>query len=116
MRKMRWTGERCGRGVIGREYLRFWMRMRHEVRLEFSNGVVMEGATLVDFGFYAGGDGDGSRINRNLKRGNGGNADGMTHTGFTKYGSGKQVSPSEFSPGMLDLHSFHTEFLTEVVN
>ncbi|GKB17099.1 hypothetical protein Tco_0851022 [Tanacetum coccineum] len=42
------TGERCGRGVIGREYLRFWMRMRLEVRLEFSNGMVMEGATLVE--------------------------------------------------------------------
>ncbi|GKC98663.1 hypothetical protein Tco_1168938, partial [Tanacetum coccineum] len=69
-----------------------------------------------DFGFYAGGDGDGSRINRNLQRGNGGNADGMTPTGFTKYGSGEQVSPSEFSPGLLDLHSFDTEFLTEVVN
>ncbi|GKE11760.1 hypothetical protein Tco_1415311 [Tanacetum coccineum] len=71
---------------------------------------------LQDFGFYAGGDGDGSRINRNLQRGNGGNADGMTPTGFTKYGSGEQVSPSEFSPGLLDLHSFDTEFLTEVVN
>ncbi|GJV73199.1 kinesin-like protein KIN-13B [Tanacetum coccineum] len=62
-----------------------------------------------DFGFYAGGDGDGSRINRNLQRGNGGNADGMTPTGFTKYGSGEQVSPSEFSPGLLDLHSFDTD-------
>nr|GEX21072.1 kinesin-like protein KIN-13B [Tanacetum cinerariifolium] len=69
---------------------------------------------LQDFGFYAGGDGDGSRINRNLQRGNGGNADGMTPMGFTKYGSGEQVSPSEFSPGLLDLHSFDTEFLTEV--
>ncbi|GKE36700.1 hypothetical protein Tco_1460105 [Tanacetum coccineum] len=40
-------GERCGRGVIGREHLQFLMKMRHEVRLELSNGVVMEGATLV---------------------------------------------------------------------
>ncbi|KAK9071282.1 hypothetical protein SSX86_009850 [Deinandra increscens subsp. villosa] len=35
-------------------------------------------------------------------------------TSFTKYGNGEQVSPNEFSPGLLDLHSFDTELLTEV--
>ncbi|KAJ0745581.1 hypothetical protein HanPI659440_Chr10g0400171 [Helianthus annuus] len=34
---------------------------------------------------------------------------------FTKYGNVEQVSPNEFSPGLLDLHSFDdTELLTEV--
>nr|GEU48856.1 putative reverse transcriptase domain-containing protein [Tanacetum cinerariifolium] len=67
-----------------------------------------------DFGVYAGRDGDGLRINMNLERGNSGNANGMTPTGFTLYASGEQVSLSEFSPGLLDLHSFDTELLTEV--
>ncbi|KAI3790174.1 hypothetical protein L2E82_03014 [Cichorium intybus] len=76
---------------------------------------------LQDFGFYGNNDVEGSRINRNTQRttGNGGNPGALTPSGsrsssFTKYGGVEHVSPNEFSPGLLDLHSFDTELLTEV--
>lgn len=76
---------------------------------------------LQDFGFYGNNDVEGSRINRNTQRttGNGGNTGALTPSGsrsssFTKYGGVEHVSPNEFSPGLLDLHSFDTELLTEV--
>ncbi|XP_023760274.1 kinesin-like protein KIN-13B isoform X2 [Lactuca sativa] len=69
---------------------------------------------LQDFGFYGNNDVEGSRINRNSQR----NADVLTpgsrSSSFTKYGGVEQVSPNEFSPGLLDLHSFDTELLTDV--
>ncbi|KAI3524616.1 hypothetical protein L1887_03275 [Cichorium endivia] len=76
---------------------------------------------LQDFGFYGNNDVEGSRLNRNTQRttGNGGNTGALTPSGsrsssFTKYGGVEHVSPNEFSPGLLDLHSFDTELLTEV--
>nr|XP_043625304.1 kinesin-like protein KIN-13B [Erigeron canadensis] len=73
---------------------------------------------LQDFGFYGNSnDIEGPRTNRNMQRGN---ADTFTpslcsrSSSFTKYGNVEQVSPSDFSPGLLDLHSFDTELLTEV--
>lgn len=69
---------------------------------------------MQDFGFYGNNDVEGSRINRNSQR----NADVLTpgsrSSSFTKYGGVEQVSPNEFSPGLLDLHSFDTELLTDV--
>lgn len=43
-----------------------WMRMRHEARLELSNGVVMEGATLVVVGPTNVGEGEGEGWDENL--------------------------------------------------
>ncbi|MFS7982477.1 putative kinesin-like protein [Helianthus anomalus] len=52
-----------------------------------------------DFGFY----------------GSNNDAASSRSSSFTKYGNVEQVSPNEFSPGLLDLHSFDdTELLTEV--
>ncbi|CAI9285957.1 unnamed protein product [Lactuca saligna] len=69
---------------------------------------------LQDFGFYGNNDVEGSRLNRNSQR----NADVLTpgsrSSSFTKYGGVEQVSSNEFSPGLLDLHSFDTELLTDV--
>lgn len=53
-----------------------------------------------DFGFFGGGL-QGSRMSRNVALDPSTNGD-------------DQVSPSEFSPGLLDLHSFDTELLPEV--
>ncbi|KAL8189679.1 hypothetical protein R6Q57_029245 [Mikania cordata] len=77
---------------------------------------------LQDFGFYGNSEIEDSRLNRNTQRisGNAGNVDVSTpsacsrSSSFTKYGNLEQVSPNEFSPGLLDLHSFDTELLTEV--
>ncbi|KAD6795130.1 hypothetical protein E3N88_06026 [Mikania micrantha] len=77
---------------------------------------------LQDFGFYGNNEIEGSRLNRNTQRisGNAGNVDVSTpsacsrSSSFTKYGNLEQVSPNEFSPGLLDLHSFDNELLTEV--
>ncbi|KAK1417327.1 hypothetical protein QVD17_26454 [Tagetes erecta] len=75
---------------------------------------------LQEFGFYGSNDTEGSRVNRSLQRtiGVAGYADASTpssrSSSFTKYGNVEQVSPTEFSPGLLDLHSFDTELLTEV--
>ena len=64
-----------------------------------------------DFGFYGGGV-QGSRMSRNI-------ADPPTPLGSRsmslRRNGDDQVSPtSEFSPGLLDLHSFDTELLPEV--
>lgn len=77
---------------------------------------------LQDFGFYGNTDVEGSRLNRNSQRitNAGGNADAFNpsacsrSSSFTKYGSGEEVSLSEFSPGLLDLHAIDSELLTEV--
>ncbi|XP_071742318.1 kinesin-like protein KIN-13B [Rutidosis leptorrhynchoides] len=74
---------------------------------------------LQEFGFFGNNNaGEGSRLNRGSQRSV---ADTMTPSAcsrspsFTKYANSElQVSPGEFSPGLLDLHSFDTELLTEV--
>lgn len=65
-----------------------------------------------DFGFYGGGV-QGSRMSRNI-------VDPPTPLGSRsmslRRNGDDQVSPtSEFSPGLLDLHSFDTELLPEVL-
>jgi kinesin family protein 2/24 len=64
-----------------------------------------------DFGFFGGGL-QGSRMSRNVA------LDPSTPLGSRSSSMRKngddQVSPSEFSPGLLDLHSFDTELLPEV--
>lgn len=88
--------------------------------------------SLQDFGFYGGGGGNGggggggqgSRMYRNVQRGyNGGNevyTEPTTPPVHSRPSSGQrkngeeQVSPGEFSPGLLDLHSLDTELLPEM--
>lgn len=64
-----------------------------------------------DFGYYGGGL-QGSRMTRTLA------VDPSTPPGSRSSSmrmiADDQVSPSEFSPGLLDLHSFDTELLSEV--
>ncbi|KAJ9538730.1 hypothetical protein OSB04_031463 [Centaurea solstitialis] len=73
---------------------------------------------LQDFGFYGNNEVEGSRLNRNSQRVT--NADALNpsacsrSSSFTKYGSGEELSLSEYSPGLLDLHAVDTELLTEV--
>ncbi|XP_076889823.1 kinesin-like protein KIN-13B [Bidens hawaiensis] len=75
---------------------------------------------LQEYGFHGNSDVDGSRPNRNSQRNATGSADASSPSAFSrsssfaKYGNVEQVSPNEFSPGLLDLHSFDTELLTEV--
>ncbi|KAL3618318.1 Kinesin-like protein KIN-13B [Castilleja foliolosa] len=73
-----------------------------------------------DFGYYNGG-GQGSRTYRSLQEQrsySGGNdlfAEPLTPPGNAQRKNGEeQVSPNENSPGLLDLHSFDTELLTEM--
>lgn len=83
-----------------------------------------------DYGFYGGGGGggggQGSRMYRNAQRGfNGGNefllepstppGPGNSRSRKNNGGGGGEDSPGgDFSPGLLDLHSFDTELLPEV--
>ncbi|XP_056176600.1 kinesin-like protein KIN-13B [Syzygium oleosum] len=77
---------------------------------------------LQDFGYYGGGGGgQGSRMYRNAQRGyNGGNEFYMepstppTNSRSSSQRKNGEESPSEFSPGLLDLHSFDTELLPEM--
>ncbi|KAM0020751.1 putative plus-end-directed kinesin ATPase [Helianthus debilis subsp. tardiflorus] len=67
---------------------------------------------LQDFGFFG-----NNWNNQQMGSGAGGNVDAVSRSGsssLTKYGSGEQGSSNELSPGLLDLHSFDTELLTEV--
>ncbi|GLU22207.1 hypothetical protein SLE2022_382990 [Rubroshorea leprosula] len=77
---------------------------------------------LQDYGFYGGGGagGQGSRTLRTAQRGFNAGNDYFTEP-TTPPGSSWQSSqmknngdPSEFSPGLLDLHSFDTELLPEM--
>lgn len=76
---------------------------------------------LQDYNFYGGGGGGQSRIYRNAQRGiAGGNEFYMepstppvSSRPSSQRKSGEQ-SPNEFSPGLLDLHSFDTELLPEM--
>lgn len=83
------------------------------------------GFSLLDCALYGGGGGEegglGSRMYRNVRRGsNAGNDFSMEHTTppFSSLPSGQrkngEESPSDFSPGLIDLHSFVTELLPEV--
>lgn len=74
-----------------------------------------------DYGFSVGGGGQGSRMyNRNAQRSFGGMneyyMEPSTPPGNSRPSSqrkSREDSPSDFSPGLLDLHSFDTELLPE---
>ncbi|KAE7997443.1 hypothetical protein FH972_002081 [Carpinus fangiana] len=65
---------------------------------------------LQDYGFYGGGGGggQGSRMYRNAQ------LEPSTPPGNSRARKNGESSPSEFSPGLLDLHSFDTELLPEI--
>lgn len=77
---------------------------------------------LQDYNFYGGGGGgQGSKMYRNAQRGFGGGNEfymepstpPVSSRPSSQRKSGEQ-SPNEFSPGLLDLHSFDTELLPEM--
>lgn len=94
--------------------------------LDNSNNKWLQSAALQDFGFYGNNGGvQGSRLSRNVQRsvnGGGSEVSGDPSTppvisrssSMRKNGGDDNTSPSEFSPGLLDLHSFDTELLPEV--
>ncbi|KAG2317754.1 hypothetical protein Bca52824_020876 [Brassica carinata] len=73
-----------------------------------------------DYGYYAGGGGgQGARGYQNAQRGFNGGNDFFGEPTTPQYGSRpssqrKNNDESEFSPGLLDLHSFDTELLPEI--
>lgn len=76
-----------------------------------------------DYGYYAGGGGggggQGARVYQNVQRGFNGGNDFFGEPTTPQYGSRpssqrRNNDESEFSPGLLDLHSFDTELLPEV--
>ncbi|KAL7168157.1 hypothetical protein ACSBR2_038573 [Camellia fascicularis] len=90
------------------------------------NNKWLQSAALQDFGFYGNNGGvQGSRLSRKVQRsvnGGGSEVSGDPSTppvisrssSMRKNGGDDYTSPSEFSPGLLDLHSFDTELLPEV--
>ncbi|KAL7189514.1 hypothetical protein ACSBR1_039209 [Camellia fascicularis] len=90
------------------------------------NNKWLQSAALQDFGFCGNNGGvQGSRLSRNVQRsvnGGGSEVSGDPSTppvisrssSMRKNGGDDYTSPSEFSPGLLDLHSFDTELLPEV--
>ncbi|XVF86611.1 hypothetical protein PTKIN_Ptkin18bG0056200 [Pterospermum kingtungense] len=98
-----------------------WLQSAGLQHLHSSNSSI---PSLQDYAFYGGGGGgggQGSRIHRNLQRGFSTGYDFFTEpmtppvssrpSNQRKNGEG---SPGEFSPGLLDLHSFDTELLPEM--
>jgi len=72
-----------------------------------------------DYGYYAGGQGGGGQAARgyqNAQRGNEFFGEPTTpQYGARPTNQRKNNDESEFSPGLLDLHSFDTELLPEVI-
>ncbi|KHG01860.1 Kinesin-related 6 [Gossypium arboreum] len=97
-----------------------WLQSAGLQHLHSSNNSI---PPLQDYAFYGGGDGggQGSRMYRNMQREFNMGNDFFTEPTTPPVGSrpssqrmnGDQ-SPNEFSPGLLDLHSFDTELLPEV--
>lgn len=75
---------------------------------------------MQDYNFYGGGGGQGSRMFRGVQRGYGANEFYMEpstppmNSRSSSLRKNGEDSPSEFSPGLLDLHSFDTELIPEV--
>lgn len=66
-----------------------------------------------DYAFYGGGGGSqGSRMYKNVQRGSNTGNDYFTEPTTPPFSS--RPPSGEFSPGLLDLHSFDTELLPEV--
>ncbi|KAL0415236.1 UNVERIFIED_CONTAM: Kinesin-like protein KIN-13B [Sesamum latifolium] len=92
-----------------------WLQSAGLQHLQSSNNV----PAVQDFGYYNGA-GQGSRMYRSLQAQrtySGGSdlfAEPLTPPGNSRRKNGEeQVSPNEYSPGLLDLHSFDTELLPE---
>ncbi|KAL0342023.1 UNVERIFIED_CONTAM: Kinesin-like protein KIN-13B [Sesamum calycinum] len=93
-----------------------WLQSAGLQHLQSSNNV----PAAQDFGYYNGA-GQGSRMYRSLQAQrtySGGSdlfAEPLTPPGNSRRKNGEeQVSPNEYSPGLLDLHSFDTELLPEM--
>ncbi|KAK4428093.1 Kinesin-like protein KIN-13B [Sesamum alatum] len=93
-----------------------WLQSAGLQHLQSSNNV----PPVQDFGYYNGA-GQGSRMYRSLQAQrtySGGSdlfAEPLTPPGNSRRKNGEeQVSPNEYSPGLLDLHSFDTELLPEM--
>ncbi|PIN06435.1 Kinesin-like protein [Handroanthus impetiginosus] len=94
-----------------------WLQSAGLQHLQSSNNVA---PPAQDFGYYNGG-GQDSRMYRSVqgqRTYSGGNdlfAEPLTPPGNSRRKNGEeQVSPNECSPGLLDLHSFDTELLSEM--
>ncbi|KAK3028328.1 hypothetical protein RJ639_037790 [Escallonia herrerae] len=98
-----------------------WLQSAGLQHLQSSN---TSAAPSQDFGYYGGGGGgQGSRGYRNPQRSFSGGGDlfaepltppANSRLSSQRKNNGEEVSPSEFSPGLLDLHSFDTELLSEI--
>ncbi|KAL6497033.1 Kinesin-like protein KIN-13B [Orobanche gracilis] len=94
-----------------------WLQSAGLQHLQSSNNAV---PPVQDLGYYNGG-GQGSRVYRSVQgqRTSSGGSDLFAEPLTPPEDSGRkngeeEVSPNEYSPGLLDLHSFDTELLTEV--
>ncbi|XP_015867198.3 kinesin-like protein KIN-13B [Ziziphus jujuba] len=92
-----------------------WLQSAGLQHLHSSNASGPPPPSLQDFGFYGGGGGgQGSRMYRTAQRGyNEFYVEPSTPPSNSRRKNGDD-SPSEFSPGLLDLHSFDTELLPEM--
>ncbi|MBA0748987.1 hypothetical protein Gogos_002955 [Gossypium gossypioides] len=97
-----------------------WLQSAGLQHLHSSNNSI---PPLQDYAFYGGGDGggQGSRMYRNMQREFSMGNDFFTEPTTPPVGSrpssqrmNRDQSPNEFSPGLLDLHSFDTELLPEM--
>nr|KJB13166.1 hypothetical protein B456_002G059900 [Gossypium raimondii] len=96
-----------------------WLQSAGLQHLHSSNNSV---PPLQDYAFYGGGGGSqGSRMYRNVQRGSNTGNDYFTEPTTPPVSSrppsqrrNGEDSPGEFSPGLLDLHSFDTELLPEM--
>ncbi|MBA0759090.1 hypothetical protein Gotri_022015 [Gossypium trilobum] len=95
-----------------------WLQSAGLQHLHSSNNSV---PPLQDYAFYGGGGSQGSRMYRNVQRGSNTGNDYFTEPTTPPVSSrppsqrrNGEDSPGEFSPGLLDLHSFDTELLPEM--
>ncbi|KAK1360164.1 Peroxidase [Heracleum sosnowskyi] len=92
-----------------------WLQTAGLQHLQSSNP-----ASTQDFGFYGGGGVEGSRMYKNPQRTFGGGTDLFLESPLTSPGNSRVRNinvgdeASEFSPGLLDLHSFDTELIPEM--
>ncbi|KAF9615662.1 hypothetical protein IFM89_025912 [Coptis chinensis] len=70
--------------------------------------------SLQDYGYYGGGGIAGSKMYRNMQRNNVGNDFFMEPITPQRRNGDELVSPTQLSPGILDLHSLDTELIPDV--
>ncbi|PQM35184.1 kinesin-like protein KIN-13B isoform X2 [Prunus yedoensis var. nudiflora] len=90
-----------------------WLQSAGLQHLQSSNS---SGAPPQDYGFYGGGGGGpASRVYRNAQRGyNEFYAEAPSTPPYNSRRKSGEESPNEFSPGLLDLHSFDTELIPDM--